>query len=304
MHRFGMVLIFIRMLYLKLIAQSWKVSYMNTQKFYLFICLGLCMLLLMNCRSGLVTMTNACYDAVKQGAAYNEAGNYSAAAEQFNTVLKKCDAFDAEEKGYAGLATAYNGMKQYNQAFDAANAGLKVSNTSVDNMFQKAAAELGLNMQAEAKADFVKIIDMTQNNQNVKERATIYGKIAQLDLQQKMYSDAMNNIETAISTDNTNPDFYILKGDIYAAQNMYADANTAYDQAVTYGGNNAKAWQAKVEAEAKLMQKEYGTGSNAANLSSKISTSDRQVLCSDITEAKKYGVNAQSIDLLQLAICK
>ena len=45
-------------------------------------------------------------------------------------------------------------MKQYKQALDAANAGLKISNTSVDNMFQRAAAELGLNMQAEAKADF------------------------------------------------------------------------------------------------------------------------------------------------------
>ncbi len=56
------------------------------------------MLLLMNCRSGLVTTTNACYDAVKQGTAYNEAGDYSAAAEQFNTVLKKCDAYDAKEK--------------------------------------------------------------------------------------------------------------------------------------------------------------------------------------------------------------
>ncbi len=195
-------------------------------------------------------------------------------------------------------------MKQYNQALDAANAGLKISNASVDNMFQKAAAELGLNMQAEAKADFAKIIDMTQKNQNVKERATIYAKIAQLDLEQNMYSDAMNNVETAITTDNTNPDFYILKGDIYAAQNMYADANTAYNQAVTFGGNSAKAWQAKVEAEAKLMQKKYETGSNAADLSSKISTSDRQILCSDITEAKKYGVNTQSIDLLQLAICK
>lgn len=277
---------------------------MITKKIYLFISLGFCMLLLVNCRSGLVTMTNACYDAVKEGTAFNEAGNYSAAVEKFNIVLKKCDAYDAKEKGYAGLATAYNGMKQYKEALDAANAGLKISNTSVDIMFQRAAAELGLNMQAEAKADFAKIIDMTQKNQNIKDRATIYAKIAELDFNQNMYSDAINNVEAAIKTDSTNADFYILKGDIYAAQKMYPDAYTYYNDAVSYGGNTAKVWQSKVEAETKLMQNKYGTGSNAAALAAKISASDKQLLCSDITQAKKYGVNSQSIDLLQLAICK
>lgn len=277
---------------------------MNTKKICLFICLAFSSLLFTNCRSGLVTMTNACYNAIKEGSAYNDAGNYSDAADKFNIVLKKCDAYDAKEKGYAGLATAYNGMQQYSEALNAANAGLKISSTSVDNMFQKAAAELGLNMQAEAKADFARVIDMTTKNRNVKDRATIYAKIAELDLKQNMYSDAMNNVDAAIQTDNTNADFYILKGDVYAAQSMYSDAINAYNQAVTYGGNSAKVWQAKVEAEAKMMQKKYNTGSNTANLAAKISAADRQTLCGDITQAKNYGVNVQSIDLLQLAICK
>ncbi|MGN6354322.1 MAG: tetratricopeptide repeat protein [Parafilimonas sp.] len=277
---------------------------MCTKKIYLFICLVFCSLLFTNCRSGLVTMTNACYNAIKEGNAYNDAGNYSDAADKFNIVLKKCDAYDAKEKGYAGLATAYNGMQQYSEALNAANAGLKISSTSVDNMFQKAAAELGLNMQAEAKADFAKVIDMTTKNRNVKDRATIYAKIAELDLKQNMYSDAMNNVDAAIQTDNTNADFYILKGDVYAAQNMYSDAITAYNQAVTYGGNSAKVWQAKVEAEVKMMQKKYNTGSNTSDLAAKISAAEKQMLCTDISQAKNYGVHVQNIDLLQLAICK
>ncbi|MFT4154689.1 tetratricopeptide repeat protein [Parafilimonas sp.] len=277
---------------------------MITKKFYFLICSSLCALLFTNCRSGLVTMTNACYNAIKEGNAYNASGNYSAAADKFNIVLQKCDAYDAKEKGYAGLATAYNGMQQYSEALNTANAGLKISNTSVDNLFQKAAAELGLNMQAEAKADFAKIIDMTTKNRNVKDRATIYAKIAELDLKQNMYSDAANNVEAAIRTDNTNPDFYILKGDVYAAQSMYTDAISAYNQAITYSGNSARVWQAKVEAETKMMQKKYGTGSNTSDLAAKISAADRQTLCSDIAQAKNYGVNMQSIDLLQLAICK
>lgn len=267
-----------------------------------YLCFG--SLLLMNCRSGLVTTSNKCYDAIKAGNASNAAGNYSAAADQFTNILKQCDAYDAKEKGYAGLATAYNGMGQYSQALEAANAGIKISSTGVDNLFQKAEAELGLNMQAEAKADFAKIIDMTGKNRNVKDRATIYAKIAELDLKQKMYSDAMNNVETAIKTDNTNADFYILKGDIYAAQGMYNEANTAYNDAVTYGGNSAKVWQAKVEAETKALQKKYATGSNAADLANKLSAGDKQLLCDDISKAKSYGVKNQTIDLLQVSICK
>ena len=105
-------------------------------------------------------------------------------------------------------------------------------------------------------------------------------------------------------TDNTNADFYILKGDVYAAQNMYSDAITAYNQAVTYGGNSTKVWQAKVEAEVKMMQKKYNTGSNTSDLAAKISAADKQMLCTDISQAKNYGVHVQNIDLLQLAICK
>ena len=271
-----------------------------------FILISLCFgsLLLMNCRSGLVTTSNKCYDAIKAGKASNASGNYSAAADQFNQVLKQCDAYDAKEQANAGLAAAYNGLKQYNQALDAANAGLKISNTSVDNLFQRAEAELGLNMKAEAKADLAQIIDLTQKNQNTKERATIYAKIAELDLRQNMYSDAMNNVETAIKTDNSNADFYILKGDIYAAQGKYADALSAYDGAVSNGGNSSKVWTAKVEAETKAFQKKYSTGSNAADLAGKMSASDKQLLCGDIARAKSYGVKNASFDLLELSICK
>jgi len=267
-------------------------------------CLTCYSLLLFSCRSGLVTMTNSCYDGIKSGKASNTAGNYSAALDQFNQVLSKCDAYDAKEQANAGKAEALNGLKQYNDALAASNEGLKINKTSVDNLFQRASAELGLKMQTEAKADFAQIIDLTQKNQNTKDRATIYAKIAEIDLKQNMYSDAMNNVETAILTDSTNADFYILKGDIYAAQSNYSNALSAYDQAVTYGGNSAKVWQAMVEAETKAFQKKYSTGSNAADLAGKLSSADKNTLCSDISKAKSSGVKNQNIDLLQLSVCK
>src|SRR5438477_376121 len=206
------------------------------------LCLSFCSLLLINCKSGLVTMSNSCYKSIDAGKASNAAGNYSAAVQQFSEVLKQCDAYDAKEQANAGLAEAYNGLHQYSEALNTANAGLKISSTSVDNLFQRASAELGLKMTAEAKADFAQIIDLTQKNRNTKERATIYAKMAQIDLQQNMYSDAMNNVQTAITTDSSNADFYILQGDIHAAQNNYSDAMDAYNLAVTHGGNSSKVW--------------------------------------------------------------
>src|SRR6186997_651983 len=124
------------------------------KKIFLFFYVIFLSLLLVNCRSGLVTMGNDCYKAIDAGKASNKSGNYSAALDQFNQVLKKCDAYDAKEKGYAGKAEALNGLMQYNDALAAANEGLKINKTSIENLFQKANAELGLKMPAEAKADF------------------------------------------------------------------------------------------------------------------------------------------------------
>lgn len=274
------------------------------KKVPIVILLSFCSLFLINCRSGLVTMTNSCYNTINAGKASNKSGDYNTALNQFNQVLQKCDAYDAKEQANAGKAEALNGLGQYNDALAAANAGLQINKSSVDNLFQRANAELGLKMQAEAKADFAQITDLTTKNRNTKDRATIYAKMAEIDLKQNMYSDAMNNVETAISTDNSNTDFYILKGDIYTAQNDYTNAMSAYDQAITAGGNSAKVWQAKVEAETKSFQKKYGTGSNAADLAGKMSAADKQILCSDISKAKTNGVKVQNIDLLQISICK
>src|SRR5690349_17933232 len=86
-------------------------------------------ILVVQCKSGLVTMNNSCYNSIQQGQAANKAGNYSNALDIFNGVLQKCDAYDAKEKGYAGKAEALNGMQQYNEALDAATKGLTINKT-------------------------------------------------------------------------------------------------------------------------------------------------------------------------------
>src|SRR6476659_7804407 len=211
------------------------------------------------CKSGLVTTSNSCYNSIQQGQAANKSGNYSNALDIFNQVLQKCDAYDAKEKGYAGKAAALNGMQQYNEALDAATRGLTINKTSIDNLFEKANAELGLKRTSNAKADFSTIIDLTSKNQNVKERATIYAKIAEIDLKQNMYNDASNNIEQAISLDANNTSFYMLRGDIKAAQKNFTGANADYDMAISKGKDDAEVWKAKTVTSIKAIQDKYNT---------------------------------------------
>ena len=256
-----------------------------------------------NCRSGLVTTTNSCYKAIQAGKADNAAGNYNDAVTQFDNVLKQCDAYDAKEQAYAGKAAAYNGLKQYSAALDAANAGLKIKSSSLDNLFEKANAELGLNMDADAKGDLAKIADLTAQNRNVSERATIYAKMASIDSRNGMYDDALNNVASAISLDSKNADLYILQGDIYTAMNNYTSAQTSYDNALANGAATSKVWQAKIESEIISLQTKYGT-QDAQQMANKISSNDKTLLCADILKAKSNNVKNINIDLLQAAVCK
>src|SRR6187399_726014 len=114
-----------------------------------------------HCKSGLVTMSNNCYNLISTGQSQNKSGDYSSALDNFNKVLSKCDAYDAKEKANAGKAAALNGLRQYNDALTAANAGLKINASSLDNLFERANAELGLGMATEAKADLATITNLT-----------------------------------------------------------------------------------------------------------------------------------------------
>jgi tetratricopeptide (TPR) repeat protein len=255
------------------------------------------------CKSGLVTMSNGCYDLINQGQAQNKSGNFTAALANFNTVIRKCDAYDAKEKGYAGKAAALNGMLQYNDALDAANKGLAINKSSLDNLFERANAELGLGRNVDAKADLSTIILLTGKNQNKAQRATIYSKMAEVDLRQQQYDQALQNIQQAISIDNSNLQFYMQQGDINVATGNYPAAIGNYDDAIAKGKNDAEAWKAKTTAIIRMYQKKYKTD-DAGVLGKKIDAADRQTLCNSINTSKQIGVRDMAIDLVQLSVCK
>ncbi len=255
------------------------------------------------CKSGLVTTSNGCYNLIQSAQGQNKSGDYTDALTNFNEVLKKCDAYDAKEKAYAGKAAAKNGLQQYGDAITSANAGLAINPSSLDNLFEKANAELGLSMLSAAKADLGTITNLTQKNRNVSERATIFAKMAALDSRMQQYADAGNNINQAIALDPNNLDLYVLQGDIAAASGNYNNAIDSYNLAISKGKNDGVAWKGKVEAMIKMNQAKYNT-SDAGTLARKMSASEKAALCENITTGQRQGLKDMNIDLLQVALCK
>ena len=270
---------------------------------YYHIFLVYCFVLLTNCKSGLVTTSNGCYDLIKSSQQQNRNGDYSDALTNFNQIINKCDAYDAKEAGYAGKADALNGLGRYSEALDAANAGLKINSTSIESLFEKANAEMGLGMNAEAKTDLQTINSLTEKNRNTAQRATIYAKIAAMDSKQSLYPDALNNINQAITLDPSNPDLLVLQGDIYSSSANYTSALNSYDAAIAGGKTDGSADKGKVETMIKMYQAKYST-SDAATLSSKMSSVERQNLCSAIQSGTSRGMKDMKIDMLQLSVCK
>lgn len=260
-------------------------------------------LMISNCKSGLVTMSNSCYDLINSGQSQNKAGNYSAALGNFTTVLQKCDAYDAKEKAYAGKAAALNGLQQYSDALAAASAGLKINASSLDNLFERANAELALGMTDQAKTDLNTITGLTAKNRNIPQRATIYAKIAEAEMKQQAYADALQHIDQAISMDNSNLSFYMQRGDINVAAGNLSTAIGNYDEAIAKGKNDAEAWKARTTTLINMYQRKYGTD-NAGVLGKKISNTDRSTLCNSIRSSQEAGMKDINIDLLQTSICK
>lgn len=256
------------------------------------------------CKSGLVTTSNSCYNLIKSSGDQNKAGDFNSALSNFNEILKKCDAYDAKIPAYAGKSEALNGLHQYSDALASAREGLKLDKSSVDNLFEKANAELGLGMNAEARADLQTVISLTEKNRNTGQRASIYAKIAALDSRQKQWEDAQTNVQQAIGLDPNNGDLYILQGDIYTASGDFSNAAESYNRAITIQGNSsAPAWTAKVEAIIKMNQTKYGT-SDANTLASKMSASEKQNLCGAIKSGIAQGMKNMNIEMTQVAICK
>ncbi|MBE9462250.1 tetratricopeptide repeat protein [Dyadobacter subterraneus] len=252
----------------------------------------------------LITMSNKCYKQVQAGNQQNDQGQYQEALNTFSKVLKDCSAKDAKEEGNVGKAIAFNGLKQYNEAITAAESAIKVSKqTNVMAYYARSYALNNVGRTEDAKADIVKITDLTKKNKNIKARATMFAQLSHLDFQLNKLAEADTNLTKAIELDPTNPAFFVQKGDMMIKINNYDDAFAAYDKVLDLGKNDLEIYQIRTEARLKQLQQKYVT-TDINELSKRMTKQEKSTLCADMKKALDMGLRNLQLDLLSASICE
>lgn len=255
-------------------------------------------------RSQTFTMSAACRDNIKKANAFSEEKKYDSALALFSSIEKKCNSKDGKEAVQCGKAHAYNGKKQYNEAITASNEALKVSkNSSLNAFFERAIANEGLKNNEAATADFNKIIELTEKNRNVTERATLYAKVADMHYQAGKIPEGDSNLAKAMELDPNNPLFQIQRGDRYTKQGKYDQAFEYYDKAVAMGKSDVEMYQIRTEARLKMVQDKYGT-TNAQELRSRMTAAEKEQVCSELNKALQLGLKDMKLDMFSALVCK
>jgi len=252
----------------------------------------------------LMTMSNKCFKQVQAGNKLNDQGQYQQALDTFSKVLKDCSAKDAKEEGNVGIAIASNGLKQYDNAVTAANNAIKASKqNNVTAYYARSHAYSNLGRTEDAKADIVKITDLTKKNKNIKARAKMFAQLAHLDFQLNMLAEADTNLTKAIELDPENPAFHIQKGDMMIKINNYDDAFIAYDKVLDLGKNDLEIYQIRTEARLKQVQQKYVT-TDIKELSKRMTKQEKITVCADMKKALEMGLRNLQLDLLSSMICE
>jgi tetratricopeptide (TPR) repeat protein len=250
------------------------------------------------------TMPKDCRQKIQLGDRMNSDKQYDSAIAVFDAITKQCNSKDGKEAVAIGKAHAYNGKKQYTEAMAAANAALAVSkNTSLNGFFERGIANEGLKNSEAAKADFNQIIALTEKNQNVKERATIYAKIADMNYQSGKMAEGDSNLAKAMELDPANTNFPIQKGDMYVRQGKYDEAFENYDIAVDGGRTDLDMYVIRTNARMKMVQDKYGT-SVVQELRAKMTAKEKEQVCVEMKKALELGLKDMKQEMFSALVCK
>jgi tetratricopeptide (TPR) repeat protein len=249
-------------------------------------------------------MSKKCREQIELANRMNSDKQYDSALTVFNSITKQCNSKDGKEAVSNGKAHAYNGKKQYTEAMAAANEALAVSkNTSLNAYFERGIANEGLKKSDAATADFNQIIVLTEKNQNVKERATIYAKIADMDYQAGRMNEGDASLAKAMELDPTNTNFPIQKGDMYVKQGKYDEAFENYDKAVDGGRTDLEMYVIRTNARMKMVQDKYGT-SVAQELRAKMTAKEKDQVCVEMKKALELGLKDMKQEMFSALVCK
>jgi len=274
------------------------------RKIYLFLLSGGMLLFAHQAISQTFTMSKDCRQKIELANRMSSDKQYDSALTVFNSITKQCNSKDGKEAVANGKAHAYNGKKQYTEAIAAANQALAVSkNTSLNGYFERGIANEGLNNSDAATADFNQIIALTEKNQNVKERATIYAKVADMNYQAGKMAEGDANLAKAMELDPANTNFIIQKGDVYVKQGKYDEAFEYYDKAVDAGRTDLDMYVIRTNARMKMVQDKYGT-SEAQQLRAKMTAKEKEQVCVEMKKALELGLKDMKQEMFSALVCK
>ncbi|MGL6269414.1 MAG: tetratricopeptide repeat protein [Chitinophagaceae bacterium] len=274
------------------------------KKINLFLITGVLLIFAQQANSQTFTMSKKCREQIDLANRMNADKQYDSAIAVFDAITKQCNSKDGKEAVAIGKAHAYNGKKQYTEAMAAANAALAVSkNTSLNGFFERGIANEGLKNSEAAKADFNQIIALTEKNQNVKERATIYAKIADMNYQSGKMAEGDSNLARAMELDPANTNFPIQKGDMYVKQGKYDQAFENYDIAVDAGRTDLDMYIIRTNARMKMVQEKYGT-TVAQELRTKMTAKEKEQVCVEMKKALELGLKDMKQEMFSALVCK
>jgi tetratricopeptide (TPR) repeat protein len=257
-----------------------------------------------NANAQLITMSKECRASIDEANALLDSREFGSALTLYTGLVEECDTKDGTEAVQVGLARAHNGLQEYNEAIAAADVALENSkNTSINAYFEKALAYEKLGDNAAATENYQHIIDLTEKNQNVAERATIYAKVANLNYRAGRQAEADQYLQNAMQLDPDNPDYYIQRGDWAANDGNYAGAFENYDQAVSMGRTDADMYAIRSDARMQEMQKKYGTD-NVQELRSKMTPDETSMICADSKKALDLGLRDMQMDMFVALVCR
>jgi tetratricopeptide (TPR) repeat protein len=250
------------------------------------------------------TMNKDCRAAVAAGDQLNDTKQYAEALAAFDAIVEQCDTKDGKEAVQVGRARALNGLGRHDDAIAAADKALEVTkNTSLFAYFERAYAQEQMGMTDSAAADYNRIIELTEKNQNVAERATIYAKVADLNYKAGKPAEAEQYLAKAMELDPGNPNFAIQRGDWAAWDGNYDAAFVEYDQAVAAGKADVEMYQIRSNARIRQMESKYGTN-NVQELRSKMTPEETGLVCAETNKAIELGLKDMKMDMFAALVCR
>ncbi len=251
------------------------------------------------------TMGKQCRAAVAAADQLNGSGDFAGALAAFDAIVGKCKTKDGREAVQLGRAHALNRLGRHQEAMAAADAAIAVwpKTPSVAGYFEKAYAEEKLGNLAAAQADYDRIIELTEKNRNVSERATIYAKVADMNQRAGRTAEADAYLARAMELDPSNLDFTIMQGDWAVRDGNYDAAFAAYDRAVVQGRTDMEMYRIRTEARIKQMEETYGTV-DAQELRAKMNPTDTGLVCMELTKALDKGLRDMKLDMFSALVCQ